>query len=496
MSGAHTYAEEGDYSVIVSVRDADGSVASISQTTFGESAGGPVTYRVSIDTTALAGTSGFLDFQLNPGALPDAQSAGATIENFRTVGGSVGGVSTTGSVSGDLSGAAVLGNAAMLNELKQGFTFGTSVSFDVRLDGDALTLPGRGLFGSTFALRFLAADGGTPVDTTAADGAALRISVYPDGGTQLSANAPHVTAAAVNTVTVADAPLTTSLVPIDAIEGTPFAGTVASFTDANPAATPTDFTANILWGDGSAATAGTIVADGGTQFHVTGGHTYVEAGAFAIRVVVRDSGGSVGSATDAMAGKTQISGLQAPRVAFAGLGNSGQPVSFASGDFNGDGKPDMAIWHNAPAGPLLMTLDMLLGNGDGSFQAPITVISNTTPNSSLMPIAIADFNGDGHLDIASNDTLLLGNGDGTFQPGKVYDGGAPNVGLAVADFNGDGLPDLAVANGFGLNGPNPGVRILLGNGDGTFGSETTYLDASASTGISLVAGDFNGDGKP
>jgi hypothetical protein len=110
---------------------------------------------------------------------------------------------------------------------------------------------------------------------------------------------------------------------------------------------------------------------------------------------------------------------------------------------------------------------------------------------------VGDLNGDGIADLAvtnflSNDvSVLLGNGDGTFQAAVNYVVGpsaAPPLCLAVADFNRDGLPDLAVAFA-------GGVRLLLGNGDGTF--QTTPLSYVAGSYFSAVAvGDFNRDGFP
>ena len=105
-----------------------------------------------------------------------------------------------------------------------------------------------------------------------------------------------------------------------------------------------------------------------------------------------------------------------------------------------------------------------------------------------------DFNGDGRLDLAvanvgSNDvSVLLGNGNGTFRPQVTYAVGSDPIALVTGDFNGDGRTDLAVAN-FGSND----VSVLLGNGDGTFGSQVTY--AVGSDPIALVTGDFLGDGR-
>jgi hypothetical protein len=159
--------------------------------------------------------------------------------------------------------------------------------------------------------------------------------------------------------------------------------------------------------------------------------------------------------------------FQAPQDFPAGL----YPVSVAVGDFNGDGIPDLAVANFGAA----HTASILLGNGDGTFQAPQ---SYPVGDMLIRSIVVADFNGDGHLDVAvaldyydGPVILLLGNGDGTFQAARTVPtgniGDQPNF-LVVGDFNSDGIPDLVVG---GLDGP---VIILLGNGDGTFWESFTY----------------------
>jgi hypothetical protein len=163
---------------------------------------------------------------------------------------------------------------------------------------------------------------------------------------------------------------------------------------------------------------------------------------------------------------------------------SGQNVNNAAvADFNGDGKPDLAI-----SLPDANQVQVLLGNGDGTFTAmsPIAV-------SAIFKVATGDFNGDGNADLAvvgygsSSVDILLGNGDGTFTPGATIPVSGPSA-VAVADFNGDGIADLAV-----VNGGSDTVTILLGKGDGTF----TAVVSTPATGfepLSIAAGDFNGDG--
>jgi hypothetical protein len=161
-----------------------------------------------------------------------------------------------------------------------------------------------------------------------------------------------------------------------------------------------------------------------------------------------------------------------------------EPWFVAVGDFNGDGTPDLAA-ANRRSG----TVSVLLGNGDGTFQAGQTLSSG---GNAPLSVAVADFNGDGKQDLAVAYTanrevvVFLGNGDGTFQaPTRYQLRGSYSV--AVGDFNGDGTPDLAVAE-------NITVSVLLGNGDGTFQAPVSY--AVGDQPWSVAVGDFNGDGIP
>ncbi len=163
------------------------------------------------------------------------------------------------------------------------------------------------------------------------------------------------------------------------------------------------------------------------------------------------------------------------------------PQGIAAGDFNVDGIPDLAVANYDGD-----SITVLLGNGDGTFTAAPTIDFpfNTTP-----PFILAgDFNGDGKLDLAtfsdgaSEVIVLLGKGDGKF-PTTVTTP-APNLqaepSTLMADLNGDGIPDLVVTSFSGE------ATVLLGTGSGTFtiGAQLGYFE------LGMTVGDFNGDGIP
>jgi hypothetical protein len=168
----------------------------------------------------------------------------------------------------------------------------------------------------------------------------------------------------------------------------------------------------------------------------------------------------------------------------------------AVGDFNGDGKLDLAVTSGGYGFSPGYVVTILLGNGDGTF----SLAQNSTFPTGANPWAIvtADFNDDGKLDLAianQNDntvTILLGNGDGTFTAanGSPIAVGSGPYALAAADFNSDGKLDLVVAN---QNGHS--ISVLLGNGDGTFTPAADSPIAVSGSPNSVDVGDFNGSGR-
>ena len=235
--------------------------------------------------------------------------------------------------------------------------------------------------------------------------------------------------------------------------------------------------------------------------------------------------------TATVAGLVDVPGLPSPAgtvsfldstagnqtIATAELGNGVQGLSFlasqtpsagsfpyaiVSGDFNGDGIPDLAVGNdNFPE-----AISILLGNDDGTFRQARGSPFNAP--GGVVSLVAGDFNGDGILDLAGITGsyygelfILMGKGDGTFKPAKyspVKVGGAFNIlnSLAVGDLNRDGIEDLVVLAGTEYPKMPAGVYVLLGNGAGQFSySSDSPLPVSTSPFAAAIA-DFNGDGVP
>src|SRR5437660_732472 len=187
----------------------------------------------------------------------------------------------------------------------------------------------------------------------------------------------------------------------------------------------------------------------------------------------------------AVASLVLLSALPSPAPAMD-LAVGASPYSVAMGDFNGDGHLDLAVANGGSN-----DVSVLLGNGDGTF----TPAKNYEAGLGGGPlwVAVGDFNLDGKLDLvvanSSSDSVgvLLGNGDGTFRPSVTFPaGGTAPQSVAAGDFDGDGKLDLAVANA----GSNT-VSVLLGDGQGRFAAPVTF--AVGAQPEFVIAGDFNGD---
>jgi hypothetical protein len=178
-----------------------------------------------------------------------------------------------------------------------------------------------------------------------------------------------------------------------------------------------------------------------------------------------------------------------------------EPAAGASADFNGDGKPDLAIMDSYQS-----AITILLGNGDGTFAQGATIdgigtipcIPYPVNQRSNCSVVTGDFNHDGKADLAATSDfdntviILLGHGDGTFTPASgspITVGNFPET-VRIGDFNNDGLQDLVITNG-----KDNTVSILLGHGDGTFAPASgSPIPVGGFPFFSVVA-DFNGDGS-
>jgi hypothetical protein len=161
------------------------------------------------------------------------------------------------------------------------------------------------------------------------------------------------------------------------------------------------------------------------------------------------------------------------------------PWSLATADLNGDGRLDLMTDNTSYP----RTFSVLLGNGDGTFMARNDFASGI-PWSNALQLVLADFNADGRLDLVSGLFVRLGNGDGTFGARMDFPTWGGPGSVAVADFNADGRLDVAVAYAV-LEGV---VSVRLGNGDGTFGSASLF--GTGRMPYSVAAADLNMDGRP
>src|SRR3990172_3416254 len=189
-----------------------------------------------------------------------------------------------------------------------------------------------------------------------------------------------------------------------------------------------------------------------------------------------------------------------------GTGTAANPYSVATGDFDGDGDDDVAL-ANYAAG----AISVFRANGDGTFTWTGANYAVGPAGTAPDAVIVGHFNGDANLDLATansgtnNISVLLGAGNGTFGSATTYatgDGvsaGITPLFLVAADFNEDGALDIATANvssGANFEGD---ISILINNGSGAFGGGVTYATGNGTTtGLnpySVVTGDFNKDGN-
>ncbi len=249
-----------------------------------------------------------------------------------------------------------------------------------------------------------------------------------------------------------------------------------------------------------AATA--ILSSNGARIPVTSVQTqWLAPGTGPVKqVVTTTSTGYTSTETDELTAAILAAPFFGPAASYAA---GTIPNAVAVGDFNGDGKPDLAVTNqgNPSTGFSDSSVSILLadgsGSGTGTFGAPSSYTAGTYPIS----VAVGDFNGDGKADLAvanfgdASVSILLGAGDGSFGAATSYAMPASTnpTSVVVGDFNGDSKLDLAVAAGYSSNSTPGFVSILLGTGTGTFGARSDYMVGGEPR--SVATGDFNGDGR-
>jgi len=160
------------------------------------------------------------------------------------------------------------------------------------------------------------------------------------------------------------------------------------------------------------------------------------------------------------------------------------PHTAVIADFNGDGHPDLAVASNDGA------VSVLMNRGDGTFWPRLSLSAGATPSG----LAVADLNSDHHLDLVATNSggntvsVFLGDGIGGFGTKTDFTTGTGPSAVAIGDLNGDTRPDLVVANNSAAT-----VSVLLGNGLGGFGTKTDYSTGTLPNSVAL--GDLNGDSR-
>lgn len=277
-----------------------------------------------------------------------------------------------------------------------------------------------------FSVRVFVADA---PDTAAFTTAGVRVSVSDVGGARTSF---------FSDVSVAETALTGRGLPVVRTEGEPFAGPVATFTDRDPRSTPASFTAAIDWGDGSAATAGTIGLQGQT-FSVGGAHTYANAGTYPVTVTVFDAAPDPESGRFATLGTFRTTATIGRDLVVRNTNDSGRgSLRYVINVVNALGVGGTVRFAIPGPGPHVIRLASPLSPVD----VPAVIDGSTQPGFAGTPVVGVDGRA-----LAAGDGLVL----------QARQGGAGVRSLAVGGFR----------NGVGVIVRGPGGDLVENNEIGT-----------------------------
>jgi hypothetical protein len=416
VRGSHTYAEQGSFAISVAISDVGGQSTTATST-------------ATVTDAALA-------------------SQGATIT------GSEG--NTTGSVL-----VATFTDANPLAKASDTTDFSATVSWGdgSSSSGAAVTIVGTGTPSGVVFQVFAShtyTDEGTYQTTTTID---------DNGGSSTIAHGQAVIADAAITVTGA--------APVTAVEGQPFTAQVASITDKNPLATPSDFTATIFWGDGT-STLGTVSGTG--PFVVTGTHTYPEetgATPYDVKVSVVDKGGSTG---DSSASPTLVTVNDAPLTAAVGL-----PVSAVEGQAFSNA-PVSQFTDTNPAGTAAdFTATITWGDGSKSSGVIVPVAGNGT-GATFQVLGSHDYTEEGSFSISVAISDKGGASTSTTSTATVVDAPLFSQGSSITGIEGNSTGNVLVAT-FTDADPNGAVNdytATINWGDGTAATPATSITSAGS----------------
>jgi hypothetical protein len=476
VRGSHTYGEEGSYSIKVTIQDDGGAAATANTTSTASIADAPLT----ATGTPVGATEG-ASFSGQVAMFTDANPAATIADDF---------------IFPPPGSPLRIRNISNVT-IDWGDGTGVTEAF--------LTQPGG--VGTPFVVN------GT--HTYAEEGPyTIKVSITDNGGSKVTAT---------STATVADAPLTATGTPVHGVEGIPFSGQLATFTDANPnapiqdfvfncplCASPVDHRVNLVidWGDNSGpqSDVGDITQPGGigTPFVVSGSHLYAKGGSYTITLTVTDNGGSTATTTatatvtdpDDIVGRVSETGQIWTGVSTGSSFNSSlwatlDPkvtwVDTVTGDFNGDGRTDIAA-RDLATGQWWVAMS----NGS-SFTA--SVWDSWNPKVTWTNVQVGDFNGDGKMDIIGRPQgeghwwVARSTGSSFVTTLWATWSAVTWADVKVGDFNGDGKTDITSR---WLEGGSWWTGVSTGS------SFTTSMWAAWSTGVTWVdvqVGDFNGDGK-